>query len=226
MIYIVGDTHGDQRFFYNERFLPGGDLTAGDHLIICGDFGYILNNDATEMFYLDGLEVLPYTILFVDGNHENFPALYAYPIVEWHGGRAHQIRKNIFHLMRGEVFDIDGKIFLAMGGAYSIDRSLRIEGQSWWPQEQPNHEEYRNAEANLEKHDFKVDYILTHTLPCSAVAHVCAEPNQQEAELATFLEWVMRHTAYKHWYCGHWHCDMELAEDKITILKKRIVELH
>lgn len=224
MIYIVGDTHGDQRFFQQERFLPDGDLTAGDYLIICGDFGYIYNNNTTEMYYLDCLEVLPYTVLFVDGNHENFPAIYDYPIVEWHGGKAHRIRKNILHLMRGEVFDIDGKTFFAMGGAYSIDRGLRTEGQSWWPQELPQDEEYRNAEANLEKHGFKVDYILTHTLPRSAVVHVCAEPSNEEERLASFLEWVMQHTEYRHWYCGHWHRDMELPEEKITILKRSIVE--
>ena len=32
-----------------------------------------------------------------------------------------------------------------MGGAYSIDKLVRIEGVSWWPDELPSNEEYNEA---------------------------------------------------------------------------------
>ncbi len=217
MIYITGDTHGEQARFYDRRLLPNGDLKDGDYLIVCGDFGYVFKDDTTERLFLNDLEKVPYTILFVDGNHENFPAIYEYPVVEWHGGKVHQIRKNILHLMRGEIFEIDGKTFFAMGGAYSIDKYMRNEGFSWWPQEQPNDEEYKNAAKNLKEHDFKVDYILTHTLPREMVLRLGKYPDAHDMELTGFLEWVMYETDFKHWYCGHWHNDIDLT-DKFTIL--------
>ena len=217
MIYLTGDTHGEKARFYDKMLLPGGCLTEDDYLIVCGDFGYIFRDDITEMLFLNDLEQVPYTILFVDGNHENFSEIYSYPVVEWHGGKTHQIRKNIFHLMRGEIFEIDGKTFFTMGGAYSIDKYMRTEGLSWWPQEQPNDAEYKNAAKNLKEHDFKVDYIITHTRPREMILRLGKHPDTHDMELTGFLEWVMYETDFKHWYCGHWHADLELT-DKFTVL--------
>ncbi len=52
---------------------------------------------------LDALVVLPYTILFLDGNHECFHEIFAYPEEMWNGGRIRRIRPNALHLMRGQV---------------------------------------------------------------------------------------------------------------------------
>ena len=103
-----------------------------------------------EDFY-DYLAAQDYTVLFIDGNHENFEKLNGFPIETWHGGRVHKIRGNVIHLMRGEVYDIEGHTVFAMGGGYSMDKAYRTQGVSWWPQEMPSQEEYDNAAANLER---------------------------------------------------------------------------
>ncbi len=214
MILITGDTHGDKSRFCDERL---AELTANDYFIVCGDFGYIFRNNEEEKLFLDSLESLPYTVLFVDGNHENFDAIYSYPTAEWHGGRVHNIRKNVLHLMRGEVFDIEGKTFFTMGGAYSIDKYMRREGYSWWRQEVPSNDEYANATKNLQAHSFSLDYVLTHTLPREMILRLGKYPDVHDAELTGFLEWVMYETRFRHWFCGHWHEDRELTE-KFTVL--------
>ena len=84
---------------------------------------------------------LPVTVLFVDGNHENFDLLNAYPVEMWKGGKVHNIKPDIIHLMRGQVFEIEGKTIFTFGGAASIDRDWRIEGESWRAQELPTYEE-------------------------------------------------------------------------------------
>lgn len=43
------------------------------------------------------------TILFADGNHEQFDALNSYSVDEWNGGKVHIIEPGIIHLMRGQV---------------------------------------------------------------------------------------------------------------------------
>ncbi len=224
MIYLTGDTHGEQGRFYDPRLTPGGPLTADDYLIVCGDFGYLFQNNENEQYFLDDLEHVPYTILFVDGNHENFPAIYNCPVIDWHGGKVHKIRKNIFHLMRGEVFELEGNTFFVMGGAYSRDKQQRQEGFSWWPQELPCDAEYKNAAKNLERHSFKVDYILTHTLPYEMILRLGRTPDPNDRELTGFLDWVMYETDFRHWYCGHWHTDTELT-DKFSILWFNIRQL-
>lgn len=80
---------------------------------------------------------------------------------EWCGGHVHIVRPNILHLMRGEVFDIDGTTVLAMGGAASHDREWREEGKSWWPEEMPNAAEMDRCRRSLDRAGWNVDYVVT-----------------------------------------------------------------
>ena len=98
MVYITGDLHGDL------ARLSAPDMRQvkkGDTLIVCGDFGFIWNGDRREKKILKRLGALPYTLLFLDGRHENYDLLAAYEESEWHGGRAQVIEGNLVHLMRG-----------------------------------------------------------------------------------------------------------------------------
>lgn len=211
MIYVTGDTHGERtRIAFIEK---SSHIGKGDFLIVCGDFGFIFKDDEDEKNFLDLLETRKYTILFVDGNHENFDAIYRYPIEDWNGGKVHRIRKNILYLMRGQVFEIEGKKFFTMGGAYSIDRFMRKCGVSYWTQELPNNDEYTEAVSNLKKHNKRVDYIITHTAPREIILREGIVPNEHDGELTGFLEYIMYEMDYTHWYCGHWHFDEDFSDN-------------
>ena len=100
MIYFTGDTHGEQG-----RFISGaipGEYAFGENdvLIVTGDFSYLFLDTAEERIFLKHLEEKPYTIAFVDGNHENFPAIYSYPEVEMWGGRVDSCYLNIIMSVR------------------------------------------------------------------------------------------------------------------------------
>ena len=91
------------------------EMSKDDYVIICGDFGGIWttpDSDRTEKHWLEWLESKPFTILFVDGNHECFDRLKQFKTINYHGGKAHQIRNNIYHLMRGYVFEFEGEEIL------------------------------------------------------------------------------------------------------------------
>ena len=121
MIYITGDCHGGFDRFENDKF---SNLTKNDYVIICGDFGGILDQNKRARYErkrIKQLSKMKFTTLFVDGNHENFDRLYSYPIIEWHGGKVHKINSSIFHLMRGEIYEIDNKKIFAFGGASCHD---------------------------------------------------------------------------------------------------------
>lgn len=189
MIYITGDCHQDFERFNLDVFPEQKEMTKDDCVIICGDFGGVWNRNeesSREAKLMDWLENRSFTTLFVDGNHENFDRLYAYPIEKWHGGKVHKIRPSVIHLMRGQVFEIDGKSIFAFGGASShdiaggilepddpdfkkkkkeLDRGwypYRINHVSWWKQELPSEEEMQEGIENLAAHDNKVDFIVTH----------------------------------------------------------------
>ena len=159
MIYATGDTHGNFQRFAPEHFPEQAGMTKEDYMLICGDFGGVWDRGKKEERNLDWLEDLPFTTLFISGNHENFDQLSRYPVKEWAGGRVHELRPNLYHLLRGEIFTIEGKTFFAFGGAKSTDKSQRWPGVSWWPQEQASEANFDNAAKNLTVHDFTVDYV-------------------------------------------------------------------
>ena len=161
MIYITGDTHGEYDEFLNR--VNQYQISKDDIVIVCGDFGFVWDTPY-HRYYLAKLTAEPFTIAFVDGNHEDFDLLYTYPVTTWNGGKVHKISDNIYHLMRGQCFVIEGKSFFVMGGAYSIDKAMRVEGRSWWKQELPNNIEYKIAEETLKSCDYKVDYAPSSAL--------------------------------------------------------------
>lgn len=222
MIYVTGDVHGWMWRFEAEHTPIARELDKDDYFLVAGDFGFVFRLDEEERRNLDTLERLPFTILFIDGNHENFDALNAYPVSWWNGGKVHHIRQNIIHLMRGQVFEIEGKKIFTMGGGYSVDKLLRRKGTSWWREELPSKEEYEEAMENLEKHGFEVDYIITHAAPEGTMNSIF--PNHEpEKELNLFLEQVRERTKYIHWYFGHLHMEGSYPNDQTMLYTNGVV---
>lgn len=137
MIYITGDLHGTAEYGRNRlsaRCWPQGrDLSRDEIVIVAGDFGYVWDGSRIDAYWLKWLEEKPWTTCFVDGNHENHALLGSLPKRMWNGGRVHEVMPHVLHLMRGQVFDIDGLSIFTMGGASSHDREWRTEGESLWP---------------------------------------------------------------------------------------------
>lgn len=214
MIYITSDTHREQDIhkINPDEFTVGNSLTLEDTLIICGDFGCIYDGGSGDCFWLNWLESLPWTTVFIDGNHENFDVLHTYPVKEWHGGKVHEIRPNVLHLMRGEVFTIEGKKFFTFGGGFSHDTMYRTEGFNWWKSELPTLEEAKHGLDVLEQHDWKVDYVLTHDIyrshPLSQKYETDMNQYSMEyCDIHDFLETIEQKLEYKTWFHGHYHMD-------------------
>lgn len=222
MIYITGDTHGEYDEFLNR--VNQYQISKDDIVIVCGDFGFVWDTPY-HRYYLAKLTAEPFTIAFVDGNHEDFDLLYTYPVTTWNGGKVHKISDNIYHLMRGQCFVIEGKSFFVMGGAYSIDKAMRVEGRSWWKQELPNNIEYKIAEETLKSCDYKVDYVLTHTVPQSVIRYLGCVPDMNDAELTGYFEWLYGELKFQKWFAGHFHVN-RLVRDNVQVLLDEVVTIE
>ncbi len=249
MIYITGDTHRDFRRFANKNFPEQYNMTKTDYVIICGDFGGVWDQQESkeEKYWLDWLEEKPFITLFIDGNHENFDRLYAYPVKEWHGGKIHEIRPSVYHLMRGQVFEIDEKKIFTFGGASShdIDGGIldkddpdfksknyhlsyeglvyRINHLSWWKEELPSDAEMAEGWINLEKHNNMVDFIITHC--CSSSTQAILSGGRYKPDVATkYLEEIKQKIKYKKWFFGHYH-DYNSVSDKEILLYEQIIRI-
>lgn len=244
IIFITGDTHGLWMNRLNRCAFPEGKLlTKNDYVIVCGDFGY-WNDDRSERYALHWLDERPWTTLFLDGNHENFDRLYNLPVTEWNGGKIHKINNSVFHLMRGQIFEIENKSFFIFGGAQSHDISdgilekndpkikswhkdrtkmFRINHESWWEQELPTVAEMEEGLENLKKHKNKVDYIMTHS-PYSSVLKIMVSELETD-RLTMYLEEIKNHVKYRQWFFGHMHINKNFYFDKSLCIYQQILRL-
>jgi len=223
-IILCGDTHGmldmDKVIGY---FEDNDGYTKDDYLIILGDAGILWNN-TEDREVRELLNNLPVTTLWIDGNHENFDMLAEYPEDEWNGGIVHFISDSIIHLARGQVFTIDGLTFFVFGGGNSIDKAGRSIGLSWWPEEMPSDAEYEEGLINLEKNDWQVDYVLTHTCPEFIANQLVTYLYPGEEPLQRYFDRIAEDLDFEEWFFGHWHIDETI--ENFRCLYNEIVELN
>ena len=77
----------------------------------------------------EDLSTLKCTFFCIHGNHENRPQnIASCREKEWHGGRVlyEEDFPNILFPVDGDIFEIDGKQCLVIGGAYSVDKFYRL----------------------------------------------------------------------------------------------------
>lgn len=220
MIYITGDIHGEYKRFENRKLKK---LTEKDCLIVCGDFGFLWTNSKEEQILRNKIGERKFKTLFIDGTHENFDLLNSMPVTELYGGKVRKINKNLYYLMRGEIYTIDGKTIFTFGGGESNDKEMRMENGTWWKEEQPTIEEMKYAVEQLDKINRKVDYIITHQPSMTAMAFV----NRQCTinPISTFFDELSHNIEYKKWYFGSLHTNKKIQKAKCYCLFTDIIEI-
>jgi predicted phosphodiesterase len=240
-IFITGDTHGDIDLEKIEDFPLKNELKKDDYMIIAGDFGGLWSGSKKGIEYgytkYDGEDIdyshdeniinyfnnQPYTTLFIDGNHENFDLLNSYPVKTWNGGKVHMISNSIYHLMRGQVFNIGGRKILTIGGGESVDKQIRREGVSYWKEELPTVNDIKEYIKTIKANDCKFDYVITHC--CANRFHKYLDLQFNKTDILTdFFESMEDKIKYDCWFFGHYHQDKEI-DDKHVCLFNDIIEL-
>lgn len=255
MIYITGDTHGDFKRFSSKNLkknLP--EVTEKDYIIVCGDLGLCWAKDKEFEYNCEFFSQKPFTLLWVQGNHDNYDMLEEYPIEIWNGGKTrHIVKDKVILLERGQVFNIEGKTFFTFGGASShdiqggiLDRSdidyneqrrraikrdlpYRVKHYSWWEQELPTQEEMNEGIKNLEAVDFTVDYVISHCNSSKAQQELASVLKRSGDSYSTdvltdYFDMLEKDLSFKRWYAGHYHVEEDL-ESGHSILYKSIVPL-
>jgi predicted phosphodiesterase len=205
-VMLLGDTHGDR------GFTRGAIRYAADNGIDCvvqvGDFGFWPRTNNGRHFLKDvgkqaGESGVPF--YFLDGNHEDHLVLNRHveenrkPDQFYVPYGKYQIR----YLPRGTTWEWDGVRFGAFGGAFSIDRSQRIEDSGmygWFANEVPDRSKIEDLG--------KVDVLLTHDSPIvppsmMATGWFKRDPDSTACQVAVYdaLE-ASEASLLVH---GHWH---------------------
>lgn len=129
-----------------------------------------------------------------------------------------ELAKTLPHCL-GDYGEYEGKFFF-VSGANSIDRDQRIEGVSWWPDEELS---YAQAEDCLEKWDAsKVDVLVAHDVPQSfAEGYMLIYDKALTRNLLQSMIEVRKPKLFIH---GHHHKSNQLTFNGIKVVSLGIKE--
>jgi predicted phosphodiesterase len=157
-VTFAGDWHANLQ--WARKAIAAAGEAGAEVIVHLGDFGYDFSRE-----YVRGVERAldraGVELWFVDGNHEQFPVLESYPI---EGDGQRHLSDHISHLPRGYRWEWSGVRFLAMGGAYSIDRQWRRLGESWWSEETITDDQVQRATVGG-----PADVLVAHDCPTGVV---------------------------------------------------------
>ena len=220
MIYITGDTH---REFYR---LHDIEKNKSNMLIILGDAGINYYLDERDKMLKEQLNSYDIKLFCVQGNHEERPEnILTYKEIDMFGGKVfiEEEYPNLIFAKNGELYDIDNKKVLVIGGAYSVDKNYRIiYGYPWFKDEQLSKEEMDNI---LNKYKGQhIDIILSHTCPLkyepTEVFIKGIDQSAVDKSMEKFLDKLEQSVDYDKWYCGHYHTEKQI--DKLEFMFGRI----
>lgn len=228
-IFYTGDTHG--KIFKITNAIRNGILTTNDTIVILGDAGFnYYGNELGDKRTKYKLNEVGITVFCIHGNHEMRPeTIPTYTTKEWHGGTVYYEEKypNILFAKDGEIYDLDGRKSIVIGGAYSVDKFYRLRnGFHWFEDEQPSAETKARVEAVLDGCNWEIDQVLTHTCPYKYIPTEAFLPSidQSTVDNSTekWLDAIEDRLTYKRWLCGHWHIDKRI--DDLRFVMEDIIE--
>lgn len=231
MFYITGDCHGE---YYNiESFYNRKHPKTTDTIILLGDSGinyYYPDNECKNTLYK-----IPMNYFIIHGNHDNYrpDKLKTYQEVEYCGGIVY--KEEEFPTIRiakfGEIYNLPDytgkdKKCIVLDGAYSVDKWYRLRnGWGWWNDEQPTDEMKEYAIKQLEKNNWEVDYVLSHTCPIDFEPTELFLPMLDQSTVDNSYEKWLQNEIYNKlkynnvWYFGHFHDDKFISNKMLMMFK-------
>jgi hypothetical protein len=213
-LLVAGDTHGNGWWL---RTLADLAVKLGCCGVVqLGDFGFwpdqrVLHATGYATLdnrWLDELADIYRTagvwLRVIDGNHDAHPLVREIHPANDNGVRP--IRDGVIDWAdRGAVWSWHGILFGALGGAVSIDRSVRVENESWWSTETITDSD---VDTLIERAPNGLDVLLAHDAPIlppgitpladPILRADCADSNQRVAQ-------AVRVTRPKLLLHGHYH---------------------
>ena len=221
MIYFTGDTHGDLNRFKHPLLRGFKKLKKRDVLIICGDFGFVWDGSKKEKRILRWLGRRRYDVLFVDGAHENFDELEKYGVEDWNGGKTRKISGKLRQLMRGNIYEIGGKKVLAFGGSGEVSPS----DDAVFKKNNPTQSDFEQAKKALQKHNNKVDYIVSYEPPTLITDFLALNKDISDSH-SYYLDEISQNAEFERWFFGRHHLDKIIPPKYFAVFNNVISAEH
>ena len=227
-IYVIGDIHGDYKIIDARFEKSTSNCDKKDVLFVAGDAGFInsYENQDSKALRIKHLNSLPFIIIVVLGNHENYDIIESLPSTEIFGGKCYkEDGVDVYYAKNGQIFNIDGTKFFTFNGGYSIDKEQRLSYEKqfnnkfWWPQE-IKEEDFSSAFSTYFTN--RIDYVITHDVPLDIfkklTPYIPGRFKNHTCSLQDFFQKLYTMKNYTHWYAGHYHPSYPVTIDDVTVL--------
>ena len=249
--YITGDKH--RNFEMVKSFCRDMNTRRKDVLIILGDAGFNYYDDERDDKLKKEISTLNITLFCLHGNKENRPQnVGTYGTRNFCNGKVYYEPRypNILFAIDGELYNFEGKKYMVVGGAHSVDKMRCLdEGKPFWEDEMPDDQTKKKVEARLTEEGNSIYGMMTHTCPVNYLPTEMFISTKQNAEenrkqkkkrknkknkltfkpdidrsTETWLGELEKKIDFTIWFCGHYHIDKEI--DKVNMLYHSIRPLH
>ena len=213
---LTGDLHAspDELQYLRPGYLKEkyGSKAENTIIVILGDGGFLWHEDPYSDFngelistLNEWLKELNSVCIVVPGNHENYKRIYSLPKVHVDEknckGDFREISPWIKYTERFGEYKFEGKDFLVLGGARSLDKIYRHEGE-WFPDETFSIEEKDRIISLIKDNEY--DFVLSHTCPDYIARQIFCTVNYRDSN-SEFFDKVMNYIYPKAWFFGHLH---------------------
>lgn len=246
MIYYTGDLHGDvSRVVEWIRSVKESEKESRNqevYLIQMGDAGlnyYLDERDCAlkgrlqDAINAAGEKGIRIRILFIKGNHDCRPGMVkGYRLKDFGGSQAWAEEKfpDLIFLRDGQIYQVEGKRFLVIGGGYSADFFMRIlRGEGYWFDEQLREEEFWKIRKELQSVKYPI-YVLSHMLPFYMAPWrkekelLFTRETRTELWLQTISCQIEEHVV--KWIAGHYHFNRIIPDSPYEVIYDRIKKLE
>lgn len=193
-ILIVGDVHGKIGGYFDrlDAFLDRNKHDLADlYSVQIGDFGFkdTYRQRAKQFGRSHKYDMENHK--FFGGNHDE------YPIPDWAGALGHF----------GEVPYVPNSFFVR--GGKSIDEEARTAGYDWWPEEQLN---WKQSKQALERYiSLEPKHVFSHDAPQVVAGQIFPAKNHNPTNTGKLLQEMFDAHQPKTWTFGHWHKTKSMA---------------
>ena len=220
-IFLTGDCLG--HFDKIKKFYQENPETEGSLFILLGDTGINYFGGDRDDERRKPLAKLPYTFLIIRGNHDMDPAetgVCKEAMWEENPAMVHPEYPNQIFLNNGIVHIGDLRC-LVIGGAYSVDKDIRLaRGWQWFEDEQISWEE-KFKMINISREEY-FHLVLTHTCAFYDRPINAFLPGLDQSKVDNSMEWFLQDVKnnlghFDKWYFGHYHTDRELSNTRCVM---------
>lgn len=231
MIYFTGDVHRQVNDLLRRLDYKKIQHTVDQIVVLLGDVGVNYCDNLQDRVEKQKLQDSGRTYFCIHGNHEMRPeSIETYHELTNDFGTFYveDDYPNLLFAKDGEIYNLENKKVLVLGGAYSVDKWYRLaSGYRWFEDEQISCEKRSDILKRI-KEIKKVDLVLSHTCPEQwQPTDLFLQGLDQSTVDKSMEEWlaeVEKVLTYQHWLFAHFH-ENRYINEKVTMLFRKILNM-